>query len=232
MSISSETENQLGYVFRRPELLDEALTHKSHLQGKPSVQSKHNERLEFLGDAVLSLVISDFLASKYPSSTEGELSKVRARLVSRASLAQAARRLGLGDLLRLGRGEEVTHGRVKSSILGNALEAVMGAIYLDGGLDSAKAFILQVLGKEIDLIQSAIFPAYMRDHKSHLQEYCQKQFDMLPTYSLLQESGPDHQKQFEVQVRIQDKILGQGVGKTKKEAEQNAAQQAFSQLIG
>ena len=226
----TEAQERLGYMFRRPALLKEALTHKSHAKDQQEEGFKDNERLEFLGDAVVGLVVSDFLASTYPNFSEGELSKIKARLVSRTSLAQVAQRQQLGDLLRLGRGEEVTDGRVKPSLLGNALEAVVGAIYLDGGFETVQTYVLRILQGEIRNLQDTTLTDYVGDFKSRLQEYCQKQFDTLPTYEVIRESGPDHQKVFEVQVGFQGKMWGKGVGKSKKEAEQVAAQQALVNL--
>ena len=231
MTFTHEAQESIGYTFRQPALLDEALTHRSHLQGKHSTEQKDNERLEFLGDAVLSLVVSEYLSAAYPTSTEGELSKVRARLVSRVSLAQAASRLKLGQLLRVGRGEEVTKGRGKSSLLANALEAVIAAIYLDGGLEPARSFVLRTLSEEFGTLQGMTLLAYNQDFKSQFQEQCQQRFEALPVYTVRRESGPDHNKAFEVEVGIRGKIYGWGLGRNKKEAEQMAAKQALDQLF-
>ncbi|UCE63565.1 MAG: ribonuclease III [Nitrospirota bacterium] len=144
-----EAQLALDYTFRQPELLQEALTHKSYLQGKQEVGQRDNERLEFLGDAVLAFVISEYVTSACPASREGELSKVKARLVSGHSLGQVAQRLKLGEWLRLGRGEEKTKGREKTSLLANALEAVIAAMYLDGGIEVARSFILRILQPEL-----------------------------------------------------------------------------------
>ena len=233
MDFLQAAQATLGYTFRSPVLLEEALTHKSHLQGKRSFEGKHgkhNERLEFLGDAILALVVSEELAERFPTSTEGELSKTRAQLVSKTSLAQAAQRLDIGRLLRIGRGEEVTQGRSKHSLLANALEALIAAIYKDGGLESAKTFILSTLKEEMANIQVTSVTGYGQDYKSQLQEWCQHHFSSLPQYTLVQEQGPDHQKVFDVAVRIQGNISGRGKGTTKKEAEQQAAAQALNSL--
>lgn len=231
MMPTHEDQKSIGYMFRQPALLDEALTHRSHLQGKHSKELKNNERLEFLGDAVLSLVVSERLSTAYQTSTEGDLSKARARLVSQATLAQAATRLKLGRLLRLGRGEEMTKGRGKNSLLANAFEAVIAAIYLDGGLEPARSFVLRNLSEEFEALQDVTFLAYNQDFKSQLQEQCQKMFDVLPVYTTRRESGPDHKKSFEVEVGVRDEIYGLGLGKNKKEAEQMAAKQALEQLF-
>ena len=222
-----EAGTLLGYSFRQPRLLEEALTHKSHVNEARDKGRKDNERLEFLGDAVLSLIISEHLAASSPDSTEGTLSKHKAQLVSEASLAKAARRLDLGNLLRLGRGEELTQGREKTSLLANALEALIAAIYLDGGLEAARAFALRVLSQELQELQGAEGPAGVQDYKTQFQEWCQKRLETLPQYCTVRESGPDHQKTFEIQLMLQGDVVGVGVGRTKKEAEQMAAKQAL-----
>jgi len=152
-STTHTAEQTLGYSFRDPTLLDQALTHKSHVNELKSKERKHNERLEFLGDAVLTLVISEHLVGAFPESAEGELSKHKARLVSEVSLAAVARRLDLGGLLRLGRGEELTQGREKPSILANTFEAIVAALYLDGGLEVARSFVLRIFARDIQEVQ-------------------------------------------------------------------------------
>jgi ribonuclease III len=229
MSMIEEAQQTIRYVFTQPGLLEEALTHKSHLQGKSSESLKDNERLEFLGDAVLDLIISEYLARTYPELSEGDLSQTRAHLVRQSSLAQAARRLQLGALLRVGRGEEQTQGRAKSSLLANAFEAVIAAIYLDGGLDPARVFVLMALDKHLQALDAANLSASRQDYKSQLQEWCQRKFSAIPEYQLIRESGPDHQKVFEVEVRIQGRIQGRGIGHSKKAAEQEAAKIAYAQ---
>jgi len=222
-----EAGTLLGYSFRQPQLLEEALTHKSHVNEARDKSRKDNERLEFLGDAVLSLIISEHLAASSPGSTEGMLSKHKAHLVSEASLAKAARGLDLGNLLRLGRGEELTQGREKPSLLANALEALIAAVYLDGGLEAARTFTLRTLAQELQELQEAEGPAGVQDYKTQFQEWCQKRLETLPQYRTVRESGPDHQKTFEVQLTLQGDVVGMGVGRTKKEAEQMAAKQAL-----
>jgi ribonuclease-3 len=216
-----DSQRTIGYRFRDPHLLDEALTHKSHANELKYKGTKHNERLEFLGDAVLTLVISEHLAATFPTAPEGELSKRKAQLVSEVSLARAARQRSLGPLLRLGRGEELTQGREKNSLLANVLEAILGAIYLDGGLEPARAFAMRVLETELQDVSAGT------DYKTQLQEWCQKEFETLPHYETVRESGPDHEKMFEVQLTVQGKVLGTGVGHSKKEAEQMAARAAL-----
>lgn len=229
MSMIEEAQQTIQYVFTQPELLKEALTHKSHLQGKPNESLKDNERLEFLGDAVLDLIVSEYLARTYPELSEGDLSQTRAHLVRQSSLAQAARRLQFGALLRVGRGEEQTQGRGKSSLLANAFEAVIAAIYLDGGLDPARVFVLMALDEHLQALDVANLSASRQDYKSQLQEWCQGKFSVIPEYRLIRESGPDHQKVFEVEVSIQGKIQGRGIGNSKKSAEQEAAKSAYAQ---
>ncbi len=226
---TNETLDTFGYVFRQPRLLEEALTHKSHVNESRERGYRHNERLEFLGDAVLALIVSDYLAASFPDSTEGELSKLKARLVSEISLARAARRLNLGSRLRLGRGEELTQGREKSSLLANAVEALIAAVYLDGGLEAARSFTLRTLMQELEDLRELEGPAAIQDYKTQLQEWCQKRFETLPQYATVRETGPDHQKLFEVKLMVRGEVLGVGVGRSKKEAEQMAAKQALEQ---
>ncbi|MDR4495239.1 MAG: ribonuclease III [Nitrospirales bacterium] len=221
-----DIQNSLQYAFRDPTLLLQALTHRSVSPSHSESKLLHNERLEFLGDAVLGLVISESVAEKFPQSSEGELSKIRAGLISRAALAQAARRMNVGAWLKLGRGEETTHGRKKPSLLGNALEAVIGAVYLDGGLEAARLVIRRMLEPEFDKIQRGKLPSIRIDYKTRLQEWAHQQ-GSTPMYRLTREIGPDHEKIFLVEVLVDGTVLGDGQGRTKKEAEQQAAQQAI-----
>ena len=225
-SITDEAQAAIGYRFHHPHLLEEALTHKSHVNEVRPKGGEHNERLEFLGDAVLSLIVSEHLAASCPDSTEGELSKLKARLVSEASLAKAASILDVGSLLRLGRGEELTQGRDKNSLLANALEALIAAVYLDGGMEPARVFTLRALAQDLQQLQQV--DAAVGDYKTQLQEWCQKRYDSLPQYVTVRESGPDHRKVFEVQLTIRGDVVGVGVGRSKKEAEQMAAKQALT----
>ncbi|HLB01720.1 MAG TPA: ribonuclease III [Nitrospiria bacterium] len=226
-----ELEHCLDYHFTNPALLLQAMTHKSYLneirERSQSAFGGDNERLEFLGDAVLDLIISEDLLQNYPDTPEGELSKMKARIVSETALAKVAGRLNIGRYLRLGRGEEITQGRTKPSLLANALEAVLAAIYLDGGLKSASLVIQRIFKDEMqELLETGGFT----DYKTELQEHCQRDYEILPTYTILRESGPDHQKTFEVQLSIKGKVYGQGVGRSKKEAEQQAACEALEKL--
>ena len=223
-------QSLLGYRFHQPRLLEEALTHKSYSNERRSRDRTQNERLEFLGDAVLSLVMSEYLAAEFPGSNEGGLSKLKAHLVSEASLAKAARRMKLGRLLRLGKGEELSKGREKHSLLADALEALIAAIYLDGGLEASRKFTLQVLEEELLATRAEQARPGMEDYKTQLQEVCQKRYESLPQYETVRESGPDHEKVFEVELTIQGVMRGIGRGRSKKEAEQMAAKEALTQL--
>ena len=224
-----EVQGRLGYQFRRPALLFEALTHTSYHNESGQIGEADNERLEFLGDVVLNLVTSEYLLSAFPNADEGELSKLRARLVSEETLAGVARRLRLGEALRLGKGEMLTQGSDKPSILADALEAVLAGIYLDGGLEAAAGCIKVNFAEELGACDRAARSPM--DFKTDLQEACQRKFETLPHYRITGESGPDHDKLFEVEVLICENRYGQGRGKSKKEAEQMAAKEALEQLV-
>lgn len=229
MSDASPLEHlaeRLGHRFRTPRLLEEALTHTSYLNEAPDPRKSDNERLEFLGDAVLDLVISERFLSQFPEAPEGELSKLKAKTVSEAALSQVARRLDLGGALVLGRGEELTGGRDKPSLLADALEAVIAAVYLDGGLDAARRVVLAAFA---ELLANLSRPE-SADHKTELQELCQRDFSVLPVYRVLRESGPDHHKQFDVELSIRGEVYGVGTGRSKKEAEQQAARIALERI--
>ena len=214
-------ERVIGYRFRDPSLLKLALSHKSF--ASESGTGADNERLEFLGDSVLAAVVAHQLFAEYPAEPEGTLSKKKSLLVSRPSLAAWAEEIGLGAHLYLGVGEETTGGRTRQSLLANALEALLGAMYLDGGYDAAAAFIRAwCASKHRALLET--------DHKSRLQELLQKKHKTPPTYELTSAAGPDHDKTFSVLVRIGPRELGRGTGKNKKEAEQAAARDALGRL--
>lgn len=227
MAQFAEFQKIIRYSFVDPDHLIEALTHKSYLNESRIPGLKDNERFEFLGDAVLDLVTSEELSALYPSAPEGELSKMKSRIVSERALARIAARLELGRFLFLGRGEELTGGREKPSILADALEAVIAAVYHDGGYEAAKRFILESFADEFNWEDLA---AETADFKTELQEICQRKFDTLPRYQVLRETGPDHEKVFEVELTILDKKSGVGTGKTKKEAEQQAAREALEKF--
>ncbi|HKY73355.1 MAG TPA: ribonuclease III [Nitrospira sp.] len=219
----------LDYRFRDVRLLEDALTHKSYVNEQRPAAGADNERLEFLGDAVLSLVVSEQLAVLLPRSPEGTLSKHKARLVSESMLADVARRLKLGSCLRLGRGEELSRGREKDSLLADAVEAVIAAVHLDGGLESSRRVVAGLLQEELAQVASQRHRPGENDYKTQVQEWCQRRFDSLPSYAVVRESGPDHDKLFEVEVSVNGAVVGRGTGRSKKEAEQSAARQALQE---
>jgi ribonuclease-3 len=217
-------EGRLNYRFRDRGLLEQALTHRSHAHEDASGGVADNESLEFLGDAVLGFVVAELLFRELPQHGEGEKSKIKSALVSTASLAAAAERLGLGSYLLLGRGEDKSGGRQKLALLADAWEAVMAAVYLDGGLDEARRVILQELAPDISRIQ---LPEFLRDFKSTLQETAQAAGRPRPEYSVVDTTGPEHDKIFHVEVRVGEETLGSGTGRSKKDAEQEAARTAL-----
>ncbi|MBI3754182.1 MAG: ribonuclease III [Deltaproteobacteria bacterium] len=218
---------RLSCAFNDIRILEQALIHRSFINEKTAQDVESNERFEFLGDAILSTVISHLLLEKFPDADEGRLSKFRARLVNESILAQLARDIELGKYILLGKGEELTGGRDKASILADAYEAVIAAVYLDGGF--AKAFSL-VAGQFSSLIQEVSVAEIARDYKTELQEETQELFKISPKYQLISDIGPEHDKIFEVEVLIYDKVFGKGRGKSKKEAEQKAAMEAMERL--
>lgn len=220
-------EEQLAYRFRDLSLLDYALTHRSFAHELPGNGVMDNERLEFLGDAVLDLCISDLLMRHFPDDLEGRLSKRRAACVNERALAEMARTFHLGEGLLLGKGEEGSGGRTKPSLLANALEAVVAAIYLDGGFEQAMLFIQRFFE---DLVQAGSVNPLYQDYKTCLQEICQSRFHVTPQYTVMQEHGPDHDKTFDVLLDISDGITTSGTGKNRKEAEQEAARKALEEL--
>ncbi len=225
----AELESVLGYRFRDPARLVQALTHSSRMPERAEEDSSEdNEKLEFLGDAVLELLVSEDLVRAFPDWSEGQLSKSRARLVNATALSLAAQRIGLGHYLRLGRGEEKTGGRLKPALLADAYEAVIAAIYLDAGLEAARQFVRRTLVEGAMIVEAARLGH--TDHKSALQELLQSQGAPPAVDQVISESGPDHEKIFCVEVRIAPDITAVGKGKTKKEAEQSAAVAALIQL--
>jgi ribonuclease-3 len=225
----AELESILGHQFRDPQRLLQALMHSSRIRERAAEEPpESNEKLEFLGDAVLELVVSEELVREFPDWSEGQLSKSRARLVNATAISLSAQRLGIGKYLRLGRGEEKTGGRTKPALLADAYEALIAAVYLDGGLEAARGFVRR------SLVEGAIAVEAERlghtDHKSALQEYLQSRGMAPGAYHVIAESGPDHQKTFRVEVRIAGQVTAMGSGRTKKEAEQSAAIAALIQL--
>jgi len=222
----SEVEQKLQYKFSNKELLDEAMRHSSFVNEQPDIGMRDNECLEFLGDAVLNLVTGHILMQRYPELKEGDLSRMRANLVNDSQLAAIARRLNLGEYMQLGKGEIHTKGREKSSILANALEAVIAAVYLDGGFDAA----FTTIEKNYSVLLNSInAPNANHDYKSKLQELVQISKKTVPYYTVINESGPDHDKTFTVQLTVKE-LKTEGVGKSIKLAEQDAAEKALEIL--
>ena len=215
---------RLGWDVEREDLLVHALAHRSWCAETPGVES--NERLEFLGDAVLGLVVTDHLFRTYPGLPEGELAKVRAALVSSSALAEVAVELEVGEALLLGRGEDGSGGRQKPSILADATEAIIGAVYLDQGWAGADSLIMRLLG---DRISAAAAGPGGHDYKTRLQELCSQRYDQLPSYAV-RDQGPDHAKHFDAVVNVGGRTLGRGHGRSKKQAEQAAAKMAWVEL--
>ncbi|MGE4537815.1 MAG: ribonuclease III [Desulfovibrio sp.] len=226
MSEATALENALGHVFARPELLTTALTHSSYANERGEA-AKHNERLEFLGDAVLELSVSEELFARFPESPEGELTLLRSQLVNESSLAAMALRLSLEDHILLGKGEENQGGRTRPSLLSDAFEAVIGALFLDGGYAAAKRFV--------DATFADVWPVRSvapktRDYKSRLQEYTQKVHKARPVYTLLGSEGPEHDKRFTVRLELPDGRGLKAVEKSVKKAEQMAARLALEKI--
>lgn len=219
-------EIALGYHFNNPEHLTGALCHSSYVNEQAKTGLASNERLEFLGDAVLNLVISHLLMQRYPDLAEGELSRNRAHLVNETQLAVIAREISIGPHLRLGKGEEQTEGREKNSILADAVEAVIAAIYMDGGFDAAFKFVENHFSERL---RSANQKRHETDYKSRLQEQVQSTYHQIPRYEVVDTSGPDHDKTFRVKMSVAD-IVAEGAGKSKKMAQQEAARAGLDLL--
>lgn len=219
--------SKLGVTFADSALLQQALTHTSYANERKTDGAAHNERLEFLGDAVLDLIVSEYLFRHFGGLPEGELTKARAAIVCEPALARIARELGIGEYLLLGKGEAASGGRERISILADAFEAIIGAIYLDAGFAAASRFVLTRLQDNLTLVAQG---NYAKDFKTLLQEVAQRSGDCKITYEVIGESGPDHSKLFKVAVSVNADRLGVGSGKSKKEAEQNAAEQALQQF--
>ena len=213
-------EKKIRVKFRSQKLLEEAFTHKSYAIEHGTQAC--NERLEFLGDSIISAVVAHWLFKRFPNVDEGRLSKMKSQIVSRTNLSEWADDLQLGEYLFLSQGEEATGGRRRESLLGNVYEALVGAIFLDQGFQTAQRFIMRHLAKKKRIVES--------DFKSRLQEVVQKKYKMPPIYHVVAETGPDHEKRFTLEVRINKKVLGSGEGRSKKEAEQLAAKEALKSL--
>lgn len=223
--VSDALEARLGHRFKSPQLLLDALTHRSYVFEFAAPNVVSNERLEFLGDAVLELIASDLLYRRFPKAQEGELSNMRAALVRASTLAAFARSVQLGPHLRLGRGEETTGGRDRDLLIASALEAVLGALYLDGGIRAAKSVVEPLLRDELMRITEG---KTIKDPKSRLQELAQARLGSTPTYRVVAETGPSHERTFEVEVLIGHFAAAHGSGRSKRQAEQNAAAAALA----
>jgi ribonuclease III len=227
MEVLRELEKRLFYSFRDITFLETALTHRSYVNENPQLPVADNERYEFLGDSVLGLCISDLLIKKYADFAEGTLSKIRAAIVNEKPLAELASRLEIGSCLLLGKGEEISGGRSKDSLLANAFEAVIAAIYLDSGFTRTRSILKKLMGS---LLNDDSLHAQFFDYKTSLQEFCQKTYKTAPVYRIVDSCGPDHAKIFDVEVIIAGVAIQSGSGKSKKEAEKQAAQKAWQKL--
>lgn len=222
----SNLEKLISIKFTNRDLLKNAFIHRSYLNEHKKFKGSSNERLEFLGDSVLSIIVSIFLFNKLPQSPEGELTRLRASLVRTETLAKVAQKFSLGDFLYLSKGEEDSGGRSNNSTMANTFEALLGAIYLDQGFETAEEFVEKSILKNWKLLATSA----VSDNKSKLQEVMQKKYKISPTYKLLSAWGPDHARQFQIGVFMAEKLLGQGTGKNKQQAAQNAAQNALKSI--
>lgn len=219
-----DLEEKLGFQFKKPDLLNRAMIHRSYLNEAADPQLRSNERLEFLGDAILSLVISEWLFEDYPHYPEGKLTNFRSNIVRTSALAKIAQELGVGKYLKMSKGEKESNGHKNPTILANTVEAIIGALYLDQGMKGAKSFIRKRFSP---LIKAAIEKGELKDAKSLLQEKLQAELKEAPNYKTIKEEGPDHDKTFTVAVYAQKKLLAQAQGKSKQEAEEKAAEEAL-----
>jgi ribonuclease-3 len=219
-------EERIGHRFRDLSLLDRALTHVSRAHEDSTRRTSHNEPLEFLGDSVLGFLIAVLLHRREPEGGEGVKSRLKAHLVSAPTLARRAEALGLPEALLLGRGEEKTGGRAKSALWGNAYEAVIAALYLDGGIEAAERFVLAELGPELASLEGTV----VQDFKTRLQEILQAEGQLPPRYVVIEEMGPSHRRRFRVQCEIENRAVSEGEGHSKKEAQQEAARRALESL--
>ncbi len=227
---AADLEARLGHIFTEKQLLQTALTHSSYSNEMRAhgQEIACNERLEFLGDSVLSLTVSEYLYAHY-DRPEGDLTRIRAAVVCERALAKFAAEIALGDYLMLGRGEDMNNGRARASILADAFEAVLAALFLDGGRDTVRTFLMPLVCKELETLETT---QIMSDYKTALQQVVQQAEGERLEYVLVGESGPDHQKQFEVEARLNSNVIGRGRGKSKREAEQNAAREAMKLFVG
>lgn len=222
---ASNIENKLGYPFKDRSLLALAFVHRSFINENRDIK-QHNERLEFLGDSVLGMLIADYLYRYFPHTPEGELSYLRSRLVEATSCVDYIQSLQISQYVLLGKGERMNDGRGRESILADLFEAIIGAIYLDGGIEAARQFLFRNFSDKID----AILKTPLRNWKALLQDYCQKKYQQTPVYQVLLETGPDHSKNFQISVLVNHQELGRGEGASKKEAQQAAAADALTRF--
>ncbi|OON99978.1 MAG: ribonuclease III [Epulopiscium sp. Nele67-Bin004] len=226
-SVLINFQKKIQYEFKNQALIDQALTHSSYANEHKDQHSKDNERLEFLGDAILDLIVSEYLFKKYPNFQEGDLSKLRASIVCEASLAETAKTLDIGEFILLGKGEEMTGGKTRCSILADAFEAITGAMFVDGEFADVRKFLTNTL---IASVKDVSTTELYTDYKTILQIEVQKEGKEAPKYQVIDESGPDHDKDFVVQLTQEGKVIGTGKGKSKREAEQHAAHMALKQV--
>lgn len=226
MANFSDFEKKTKIIFKNKSLLEQAFIHRSYINENPGVKLSHNERLEFLGDAVLELVVTDFLYKKYPSYTEGELTSLRSALVNAVIIAEVASKVGMNDYLLLSKGEAKDNGKARQYILANTFEAYVGALYMDQGLEAAEKFIQKyLLPKTEEIVSKKLW----RDAKSLVQEKAQEFVNVTPAYKVLSESGPDHDKHFTVGIFFGTNKIAEGRGQSKQEAEQKAAESALKE---
>lgn len=228
LDIVAQFQSQLGYSFQNPKLLIEAFTHKSALNGQKDRMIESNERLEFLGDAVIDLIMSDILMREYPQEAEGDLTKKRAALVNEFSLCEMGAKLNLDKFIQLGRSEIEVGMNRNQRILASCFEAMIGALYLDGGFEIAKKVVESLFTEKIEKLKAGV--SEFEDFKTQLQERIQKKYHLTPSYSLIGSQGPEHQKVFEVEVLLNGKVLAKANGRNKKIAEQNAARIALEEM--
>ncbi|WP_067321723.1 ribonuclease III [Streptobacillus felis] len=222
-----ELMSKINYTFKNKKLLLEALTHSSYVNEHNSPNIKDNERLEFLGDSVVDLITTEYIFTKNLNSTEGELSKFKSKIISETVFATISRDLDLGNYIFLSNGENISGGRERNSVLGDVFEALIGAIYLDSDYPTTREIVIKLLDSKIKNLDQI---EWVSDYKSALQEITQLKFKVTPIYTVVKEDGPDHDKTFEVEVSVEDKVFGKGVAKSKKMAEKIAAKQAIEKL--
>ncbi len=220
-------QSQIKVKFRNKSLINRALIHRSYVNESGNSSIQDNERLEYLGDSVLGLIVNEYLFKRFDEYPEGDLAKIKSAVVSEATLAKVAKEIELGSFLLMGRGEEQSGGRNRVSILANSFEALIGAVYLDSGLKESRRFILSLLKKDIERIDSM---TYLRDPKTTLQEYVQKKYKERPVYEVVDEIGPDHKKEFIVRLLIDGKEVSRGTGSSKRKAEMTAAELVLKKI--